>query len=156
MRENGALSAAFDAEAFDILRRTPADLTLGGLTGGANPEPNALWALLPRETSAKLVSPMSAPGWMAPAAPTRTDRKQYQRRLLGSKLAQLALRVPSTTSVFGSPLVSVWWFPCVPTRLMRLRTNICCRYVRHICGTTGSPRSPVQPCADVMEARHHR
>ena len=34
MRENDALSAAFDVEAFDILRRTPADLTVGGLTGG--------------------------------------------------------------------------------------------------------------------------
>ena len=34
MRENDALSTVFDVEAFDILRRTPADLTLGGLTGG--------------------------------------------------------------------------------------------------------------------------
>ena len=34
MIEDDALSAAFDVEAFDILRRTPADLALGALTGG--------------------------------------------------------------------------------------------------------------------------
>ena len=34
MRENDAFYAAFDVEAFDILRRSPADLTLGRLAGG--------------------------------------------------------------------------------------------------------------------------
>ena len=32
-RENDPLSAAFDVEAFHILRRTPTDLALGGLVG---------------------------------------------------------------------------------------------------------------------------
>ena len=39
IKENDALTAGFDVEAFDILRRTPTDSALGGLTG-ANPASN--------------------------------------------------------------------------------------------------------------------
>ena len=107
MRENDALSAAFDVEAFDILPTDTRRLDFGWTDRGANHEFNVLSAPLPRETTAKLVNPTSAPGCMGPAAPTRTERKQHQERLHGSKRAQLAPRASSMTPTSRSLLASV-------------------------------------------------
>ena len=79
MRENDALSAAFDVEVFDILRRTPRRLDMwADSRGGPIPSSTCCPALLPRETTAKFANPTSALGWMGLGAPIRTERKQHQ------------------------------------------------------------------------------
>ena len=94
---------------------------------------------------------------MGLAAPMRTERKQHQERLHGSKLAQQAPRVSSITPHFKIATRLRLMVPlCAHETPLRLRTNICWRNVRHVHGTTGTPRFLVQPGADVMEARRHR
>ena len=104
MRENDAFSAAFDVEASDIFRRTPADLTLGGLNSTSG------------ECCGHTVPPRSMrcqrlllAGWS----------KQLRRGRRGNGAGGLRLgpRSPSgpcTTPISKSQLASALWSSCVP------------------------------------------
>ena len=100
IKENDALTAGFDVEAFDILRRTPTDSAL--VTGGQSRIQRK-----PHEVIAKPAKPTYAPGWTGQAGLTRTARKRHQERQPGSKRAQWALHAPSTTPTSRSKHVSV-------------------------------------------------
>ena len=102
MREDDALSAAFDVEAFDMLRRTPADLTLGGLTGCQSRVQRVVSAVATRNHRETCEPNVRA--WMVGASSCDEDGAETAP---GASAWVQARPVGSTTPVPRSPLVSV-------------------------------------------------
>ena len=138
MRENDALSAAFDVEASDMQRLTPADLTLGGLLRGQSRIQRVVSAVATRNHR-ETCEPY-ARAWMDGAS--SSDEDEAETAPGGSAFVQ-ALPVGPTSTLHDT-------HSKIATRL-RLMVPLCAHETRCAC----APTSTGAMCGTSMEPLAH-